>query len=610
MKQFVIVLSVVCPLFMLMPGCSQKDGQDRPDEIVLRHRMPTKIQTLDAGNMRGVYSMTVGGQIYETLFVFHFLKRPFELVPQLAEGMPEVSEDHLTHTIHIKKGVYYQDDPCFPDGKGRELKAQDFVYSLKRIANIKYASQNWYIFKDRIAGLDAFREYTKEFKSEFEVDYSKEVEGLKSLDDYTIQIRLTKPWPQMPETIFADNMSSPVAKEAAEYYGKDIIRHPVGTGAYRLKIWHPGSYIELVKNENWRGELYPVEGAPGDEEAGYLEDAAKPVPFADRLIWRVIEEDQPAWLLFLRGEIDGMGIPKDNFNEAVNMENREATDQMKELGICLKHFDDPSVFWIGFNMRDPILGNNKPLRKALSRAFDREYFIDLFLNGRGHVAHGFVAPGLDSYDSEMKKYGYSKYDLEEARQLLREAEKIQGGLIPKLKLGMPGVDTFSKQYGQFVQRQFQKIGVNLEVNYMDWPTYMAEQNKGQLQMFAAGVSASYPDAVDFLTLFGTKYFAPGGNKFFYSNPEYDALLEEAEVMFSSPERMELYRKMEHMVMEDYPAVFTNHRISYVLHHSWYKNYKPHVFSYGVSKYRNVDLAERNTYKGRSKEILKNKKNDK
>jgi len=566
--------------------------------------MGTKLQTLDAGNMRGVYSMMVGGQIYETLYVFHFLKRPYELIPQLADGMPEISEDHLTYIIRIKKGVLFQDDPCFPNGKGRELKAQDFVYSLKRIANIKYASQNWYSFKDKIVGLDAFREYTKQFKSESEVGYGREVQGVKALDDYRIQIILNRPWPQMIETIFADTMSSPAAREAVEYYDKDIIRHPVGTGAYRLKTWQRGSYIELVKNENWRGELYPTEGGPGDEEAGYLDDAGKSVPFADRLIWRVIEEDQPAWLLFMRGEIDGMGIPKDNFNEAVKLKNREVTDEMKDRGISLKHFDDPSVFWIGFNMQDPVLGKNKPLRKALSRAFDREHFIDLFLNGRGHVAHGFVAPGLDSYDPEIKKYGYSKYDLQQAGQLLEEAKKIHGGPIPKLTLAMPGTDTFSKQYGQFIQRQFQKIEIELEVNYMDWPTYMAELNKGQLQLFSSGVSASYPDAIDFLTLFGTKYFAPGGNKFFYSNPDFDALLEKAEVMFPASERLELYRTMERMVMEDYPAVFTSHRISYILHHSWYKNYKPHVFSYGLSKYRNIDLADRNGYKGKLKALKK------
>lgn len=599
MRQFVLIVPVVCLLLSLAPGCSKKDT-DSSNEIVVRNRLGTKLRTLDAGNMRDVYSMTVGAQIYETLYVYHYLKRPYELVPLLAEGMPDVSEDHLIYTFHIKKGVLFQDDPCFPGGKGRELTAHDFVYALKRIANVKYASQNWYSFNNKVVGLDDFREYTKQFKKELDADYSTEIEGLKALDDYTFRITLTRPWPQMVATIFADNMSSPIAREAVEYYGEDIIWHPVGTGPYRLKMWQRGSYVELVRNTNWREETYPAEGESGDLEAGYLDDAGKQVPFADRLIWRIIEEDQPAWLLFMRGELDGTGIPKDNFNEAVNLKTMDVTEEMRQRGIVLKQFDDPSVFWIGFNMRDPVLGNNLPLRKAISRCFDRERLIDLFLNGRGHIAHGFVSPGLDSYDPEIKQYGYSEYDPAEARELMKEAETINGGPIPELVLAMPGTDTFSRQYGQFTQRLFEGVGLRLKVNYMDWPTYMEELNKGQLQLFSSGVSASYPDAIDFLTLFGSKYFAPGGNSFFYSNPEYDKLLDEAEVMFPSPERLDLYRRMERMVMEDYPAIFINHRVSFVLLHSWYENYKPNVFNYNVSKYRRVDMDERNGYKQRVK----------
>ncbi|MEN8127353.1 MAG: ABC transporter substrate-binding protein [Planctomycetota bacterium] len=601
-KQIGWLAVCLCGIALSMSGCSKTDTGDNTDEMILRRRMPTKLQTLDAGNMRGVYSMEVGGQIYETLYTYHLLKRPYEITPLLAEALPHVSADNLTYTIRIKQGVRFQNDPCFEGGQGRELTADDFVYALKRVANIKYLNQNWSGLKDKIVGLDDFREYTKQFKKELDVDYSREVEGLKALDDYTLRIKLIQPWPQLVESVLTDILSSPVPHEAVEHYGFDIIRHPVGTGPYRLKTWRRGCYIELVRNENWRNELYPAEGQPGDEAAGLLDDAGSPVPFADRIIWRVILEDQPAWMLFMRGELDATGIPKDNFGEAISQQNMDLTDEMRARGIVLKSFDDPSVFWIGFNMADPVLGKNKPLRKALSRTIDRERFIDLFFNGRGHVAHGFVAPGLDSYDLEIARFGYSKYDLQEARELMVEAEAINDGPIGPLKLGMPGTDTFSKQYGQFVQRQFEKVGVMLEVDYMDWPTYMAELNKGQLQLFCSGVSAGAPDAIDFLGMFATKYFSPGGNKFYYSNPEFDELFDKAEVMLTSPERMELYRKLERMVMEDYPAIFTTHRVSYVLHHSWYKNYKPHVFSHRTSKYRKVDVQERNGYKQRLKEL--------
>jgi ABC-type transport system substrate-binding protein len=249
------------------------------NEMVLHHVLHTKIKGLDPGCVRDVYSKMVASQIFETLYDYHFLKRPYELVPLLAEDMPQVSPDQLVYTINIKKGVRFQNDTCFSSGKGRELKARDFVFSIKRIANIKYLSPSWSLFDDRIVGLDEFREYTKGCKSEFDVDYSYQVEGLSTPDDYTIVIKLKKPWPQLLAAALADISTAPVAKEAIDYYGKDIINHPVGTGPYKLNVWRRDSYIELVRNPTFRGELYPAEGEASDQKAGYLDDAGKQIAF-------------------------------------------------------------------------------------------------------------------------------------------------------------------------------------------------------------------------------------------------------------------------------------------------------------------------------------------
>lgn len=606
---YLLAAAVLCVPFVFIQGCSKKDASEDSGEMVLRYRMLTKIQTLDPGNSRGIYSGLVLGHICEALYTYDYLARPYQAVPVLAEDLPQISDDLLTYTIRVKKGVYYQDDPCFADGKGREVRAEDFVYALKRIANIRYPNQNWTNIKEKFAGLDDFREYTKQFKEELDVDYSHDIEGLKAIDDYTLQIKLVKPWPQIIDVLLTDNMSSPMPREAVEYYGEDIISHPVGTGAYKLKIWQRGIYIELVRNENWRGELYPSEGSQEDLEAGLLADAGRPVPIADRIIWRVIEEDQPAWLLFQRGELDGIGIPKDNFNESVSLRNMEATEEMKKRGIELIRYNDPSVFWVGFNFKDPVLGNNLPLRKAISRSINRDRLNEILTNGRNTIAHGLIPPGLNSYDPEIQQYGYSKYDPAEAKQLIKEAEKIYGGPIPGLKLAMPGTDTFAKQYGQFLQRQFDNVGLELDVSYMDWPTYIQGALKGDFQMFCSGVSAGSPDAIDFLDSFTTKSFAPGSNWFFYSNPEYDELFEKVEVMPYDEEVEQIYRKLERMLLDDYPAAFTMHRMSYVLKHEWLQNYKVHIFAHGAfgkSRYYKVDLEKRNAYKKRLKEIKKSK----
>ena len=603
-KRFLYAVTIVVGMLLLvfvLGGCGGRDSAKEPNEMVLQTGLNSKIKSLDPISMRDVASAKVAYHIFEALYQYHFLKRPYEIIPLLAEEMPEISEDMLTYTIRIKNGVLFQDDACFPNGKGRELKAEDFVYGIKRVANIKNLSENWSGFDNKIVGLDEFREYTKGCESAKDVDYSREVEGLQTPDDYTLVIKLKKPWPQLINAALTDTTTSPVAKEAVDYYGKDIVAHPIGTGPYKLKTWQRGSYIELVRNESFRGEPYPSEGEPGDAEAGYLDDAGKMMPFADKVVWTIIEESQPAWFLFLQGKLDAKAIPKDNWDEALTVTD-ELTPAMKQRNIHLKTFVDPSTFWLGFNMQDPVLGGNKPLRRAISYAIDRQKFIELFFGNRGLVAHGFVAPLMDSYDPQIERYGYAEYNPEKAKQLLKEAREIHGGDLPVMEIAMPGTETFYRQFGQFLTRHLNDVGIDVEVEYMDWPTYQEKVNTRSAQMFSAGVVAGTPDAQGFLSMFYSKRWAPGPNKFNYFNPEFDKLYEKIEVMTESPERLQLYRKMEIMVLEDRPAAFLNHRLAYALHHDWYKNYKPHIFAYGLAKYRRIDMEKRKAYKQLLKKI--------
>jgi ABC-type transport system substrate-binding protein len=596
-----IVIAISGYVFTLA-GCGDSPSGKDGEEMVLRHALVTKITGLDPGNQRDVTSIIVRNQIFETLYQYHYLKRPYQLVPLLAEGMPEFSDDGLTCTVRIKKGVYFQDDKCFPGGKGRELKAHDFIYSIKRIANIKYLSQNWSFIDDKIVGLDEFREYTKTCKTEAEVDYSREVEGLQAPDDYTFVVKVKEPWPQLVDNLMADISGAPVAKEAVDLYGKEIISHPVGTGPFMLKQWRRGSYIELVRNPTFRGEAYPSEGEEGDKEAGYLDDAGKIMPFADRVIWTIIQEDQPRWFLFLQGKLDSSAIPKDNFSDVIAGPGR-LTPEMKRRNINLKTFMDPTVFWLGFNMQDPVLGKNKALRRAISFAVDREGFIELFRNNRDIVAHGIIPPVMKSHNPKIKERGYAIHNPEKARELLKEAERIHGGRLPSLKISMPGTDTFYRQFGQFLKRNLNDVGLEVEVEHMDGPTYWEKLNTGSLQMFCSGGGAGIPDAQDFLSSFYSKYWPPGTNSFKYLNPEFDKLYEKAGLMSDCPERRQLYQEMERIVLEDCPGAFLNHRGAYALHHDWYKNYKPHVYAHNLAKYRRIDADKRAAYK----ELLKKTK---
>jgi ABC-type oligopeptide transport system substrate-binding subunit len=272
---------------------------------------------------------------------------------------------------------------------------------------------------------------------------------------------------------------------------------------------------------------------------------------------------------------------------------------MKQRNIHLKTFRDPDTFWLGFNMEDPVIGKNKALRKALSYAIDRQKSNDLFSNNRNDLAYGFIPPLMKAYDLKVKDVGIS-YDPQKARQFIKQAERAHGGKLPQLKLSMPGTDTLSRQMGQFYQRGFEEIGLDIEVEYMDWPTFQDKVKTKGAQIFSLGWIADYPDTENFLQLFYSKNISPGSNNFNYVSSEFDKLYEQVITMPDSPERTDLYRKAERIIIEDCPAAFLIHRNAFVLHHDWVLNYKPHVFQYGLAKYRRVDLGKRKAYK----ELLK------
>ena len=601
-RQYTIAVLFGVLLFTLVPiGCGRSPSGEESGEMVLHHYFPSKIKSFDPILIQDEYSLNVCSQIFEMLYQYHYLKRPYELIPLLADGMPQFSEDKLTCTVKIKKGVYFQDDACFANGKGRELRADDFVYSLKRTADIKTLSPNWSYVEDKIVGLDEFREYTKTCKSAAAVDYSRPIEGLQTPDDYTLVVKLRRPWPQLVDNMMADVRQAPMAREAVEHYGKDIVSHPVGTGPFMLKEWKRGSYIEFVRNPNFRGEPYPSEGEPGDAEAGLLDDVGKTMPFPDKIVWRIIEEQQPAWFLFLQGKLDGKSIPRDNWEDAMTGTG-ELTGKMKRLNIRLEKIQDASVFFLGFNMLDPVLAKNKPLRQAIGFSIDRQEFIDTFFNGIFDIAHGIIPPVMASYDPNVKQLGYADYDPDKARRLVREAEQIHGGKIPTLKIAFQGTSTFYRQFGQFIKRNIEAVGLEVELDLMDWPTFQQKVNNAEAQIFVGGGGAGIPDSQDFLSMFYSKYKAPGPNHFNYINPEFDRLYDLTSVMDDSPERRRLYRKMERIALEDCPAAFLDHRVGYVLLHDWYENYKYHIFQYGLGKYRRIDMDKRAAYKKLLKKV--------
>ncbi len=545
-----------------------------------------KIKGLDPAFSDDLYSGAEVARVYDTLLQYHYLKRPYVLEPSLAEALPEISKDGKTYTFKLKKGVLFQDDAAFEktQGKGRELVAEDFIYSFKRLANPKLNSPMWWILDGKIAGLNEWR--ATQAKAE-KVDYDVPVSGLKAVDSHTLQVVLTQPSYQFIYNI-AMPAASAVAREVVEKYGPEFLNHPVGTGAFKVAEYNPASKIIYVKNPTFRKEVYPSEGAAGDQEKGLLADAGKTLPLVDKIVMTVYTESQPQWLTFMKGELDYSSIPKDSFNQALTPQ-KELQPELKKQGVALHSSPQLDITHFSFNMTDPVVGKNKYLRQAISLAMDNDKQIELFYNGRAISAQGPIPPGLSGYDEKLVN-PYKGHNIEKAKELMKKAGYPDGkGLAPLEYVTIS--DSTTRQMTEFYQKEMAEIGVQVKVQTYSWPEFQqsVKNKKGQVWSYAWG--ADYPDAENFLQLFYSKNASPGPNDSNYNNPEFDKLYEKALTLPDGPERTALYQKMVALVVEDTPWVFGVHRLLFGLTHRWMKNYKPHEF-HGMSKYYAIDTALR------------------
>ncbi len=564
-------------------GCHLRRSSEPPNTLHLV--VGAKIKGLDPIFAEDLYSSTQFSQAYETLLEYHYLKRPYVLTPSLAEKMPEVSSDGKVYTFSLKKGVLFQDDPCFKEtgGRGRELTADDVIYSLKRLADPKLASSGWWILDNRVVGLNAWRDQALK---ESRTPYQTEVEGLRALDRYRLQIKLNQRTTQFPY-LLAMPFAAVVPKEAVEFYGKEFINHAVGTGPFRLSEYHSGSKVVWVKNPTYRKELYPIEGSPGDREEGLLADAGKALPLADQVVVDIFVEQQPMWLNFLSGKVDITGIPKDNFSTVINP-GQDLSPDLISKGIRLVKTPGFDVTHLSFNMSDPLIGKNKYLRQALSLAYDQNTFNEIFYNGAAMAAQGPIPPGLDGYDPNLKNPN-RQFNLSRARELMAKAKYPGGKGLPALEYATLA-GSLGRQESEFTSKMFAALGVSLNIGTYSWPQFLEVVKNKKAQLWSEAWSGDYPDGENFLQLFYSRNAPPGQNDSSYSNPEFDRLYELSLKLPEGAERTGVYQNMVKLLVDDCPWIFGAHRLRYVLVQKWLKNYKSNDFSHSNYKYYRVDSS--------------------
>ncbi|MCK5189454.1 MAG: peptide ABC transporter substrate-binding protein, partial [Methylococcales bacterium] len=397
------------------------------------------------------------GQIYEPPYQYHYLKRPYQLVPLTAVKMPlieyfdiqnrqlegDFSDNDIAYTdytIEIKPGIQYQPHPAFSQNNfqlnleqlneingltdfhqqaSRELQAADYVYQIKRLAHPKIQSPIAEIMKHYIVGFDAFsKQVAKMDKTAIK---TLSMEGVEVLSQYKYKIRIKGKYPQFRFWL-AMPFFAPMPWEADVFYQQKGLKDknitldwfPVGTGPYYLAENNPNRRMVLAKNPHYHKEFYPLEGERGDKDKGLLEDAGKSLPFIDKVVYMLEKETIPYWNKFLQGYYDASGISSDSFDQAVQFTgagDAQLTDSMKEKGIELQTSVTTSIFYMGFNMLDSVVGGDseraRKLRQAISIAIDYEEFIAIFMNGRGVPAQGLLPLGI--YGHEDNKAGMNPY---------------------------------------------------------------------------------------------------------------------------------------------------------------------------------------------------------
>jgi oligopeptide transport system substrate-binding protein len=580
MLKFSLLLSVV--VLIASVGCTKKVDLD---EKVLNLTVTAKVKGFDPVDAGDTYSSGEIARIYEGLLTYHYLKRPYELIPHLAEAMPEVSADGKTYTFKIKKGIKFHDNKCFPGGKGRELKAEDFVFSVKRMADAKNVSTGWWLLDGKIKGLNEWRD---KYASADKVNYDEVVEGVKSLDDHTLQFVLKDEYPQFLYAL-AMSYTYAVPREAVEFYGKDFINNPVGTGPFITGTYTQANRIEYVRNPNYHDVFYPTEGSEGDKEAGLLADAGKKLPLVDKIVVNIQVESQPAWLSFEKGKTDYFGIPKDQFDAVVNPD-QGISDAYAKKGIILEITPDLDITYMAFNHEDPLFKNNVKLRQAMSMAYNENESNTLFYNDRGIIAQTILPPGIGGYDPNYRN-PYKEYNIAKAKKLLAEAGYPEAKGLPVIEYDTVA-NTVSRQMSEYFKKQMEQIGIKVQINSHTWPQLTKKVKTKQSQMFGMAWVGDYPDAENFLQLLYGPNSSPGPNGGNYNNPEFNKLFDVATKMQPSPKRDELYKKLAQMAAEDVAYIYGVHRTSFLVKHSWLKNYKFSTFSHGNEKYLNIDLKQK------------------
>ena len=389
-----------------------------PSAKTLHVAFPVAETGFDPQAAGDIYSNYVNRAIFDPLYRYDYLARPYKLVPNTAAGMPQITDEGKTWTIHVRKGIHFADDPVFK-GKRRELTAADYVYAIKRILDPKMRSNSLQMVDGRFVGADAV---VANAKATGKFDYDAPIEGLQAIDRYTLQFKLVFADYELLSNLTTTALSA-VAREVIEAHADGngwAMANPVGTGPYRLKDWRRGQRIVLEANPGYRDERYPTPSSAADQAlAKGL--AGRRLPLVSNVEISIIEEAQPRLLAFQQKQLDFVAVPVNIVTNVLDADNR-LKPEFANAGVRLERAIQPAIVYMYFNMDDPVVGGYTPpqiaLRRAIAIGYDVNEEIRVLRQNQGLPATQVVPPNMTGHDPHYD--GRLKYDPAAARALLDE----------------------------------------------------------------------------------------------------------------------------------------------------------------------------------------------
>jgi len=528
----------------------------QPDNArTLRVQMLGDVETLDPARGPELGTLNVIAPLYHQLLTYDYGSYPVRIIPYAAVALPQISADGRTYTLKLRPGLLFANHPAF-GGKQRELVAEDFVYSWKRVADPSYSSMSFSSLEGLIDGLDEAVARARRDSKPF--DYAAPIAGLRAVDRYTFEVRLTRPDPTFVYN-FAYAGLSAVPREVVEAEGAEFSRKPIGSGPYQVARFQPGTRLDVVRNPNFVAQRW-TSYAPNAPADGELAQAmhGQMVPMVERIEMLRIPEPSTAVLALTRGEVDMVVYAP----AALVYDGTTLKKSLRDAGIRAYRAPDPGFNLLEFNMRDPQIGGVAPvqvaLRRAVSMAIDDEAWLRTFEQGVGVVRQHIISPGSLGFDPAYRNP--NAYNPATANALLDRMGFKRGpdgsrrwpdGKPLELRM-INGVTTESRRLAEFMKRSLDAISVKVTFDSMPGGDRLKRLSTCQFQMTTMSFGGGPPDGVSTFAnfhgeLIGTVNFAC------YKDASYDRIYERVRVMPAGPERAPLFAELTALLDAHAPA---------------------------------------------------------